>query len=162
MNETKSAVARPQERKLLGFSFSTGPEIKRMIAPKALDRFKQRIREITRKAKGVSIEKTIAELASYMRGWRGYFGFCETPVVLEYLTRWVRLRLRAVRCGGNGKHRAVAARLCWNWEFVRDWPATRPVVDAAPGTLLAPRPSRLGFPTRYFKSLGLPTLIDGC
>src|SRR5256885_6326050 len=95
VNETKSAVARPQERKLLGFSFSTGPEIKRMIAPKALDRFKQRIREITRKAKGVSIEKTIEELASYMRGWRGYFGFCETPVVLEYLTRWVRLRLRA-------------------------------------------------------------------
>src|SRR6266446_165344 len=95
VNETKSAVARPQERKLLGFSFSTGPEIKRMIAPKALERFKQRIREITRKAKGVSIEKTIEELASYMRGWRGYFGFCETPVVLEYLTRWVRLRLRA-------------------------------------------------------------------
>src|SRR2546429_3315272 len=95
VNETKSAVARPQERKLLGFSFSTGPEIKRMIAPKALDRFKQRIREITRKAKGVSIEKTIEELASYMRGWRGYFGFCETPVVLEDLTRWVRLRLRA-------------------------------------------------------------------
>src|SRR5258706_4469371 len=64
VNETKSAVARPQERKLLGFSFSAGPEIKRMIAPKALDRFKQRIREITRKAKGVSIEKTIEELAS--------------------------------------------------------------------------------------------------
>ncbi|MGB9160550.1 MAG: reverse transcriptase domain-containing protein, partial [Candidatus Sulfotelmatobacter sp.] len=65
VNETKSAVARPQERKLLGFSFSAGPEIKRIIAPKALDRFKQRIREITRKAKGVSIEKTIAELTSY-------------------------------------------------------------------------------------------------
>jgi RNA-directed DNA polymerase len=72
VNETKSAVARPQERKLLGFSFSAGPEIKRIIAPKALDRFKQRIREITRKAKGVSIEKTIAELTSYIRGWRGY------------------------------------------------------------------------------------------
>jgi RNA-directed DNA polymerase len=67
VNETKSAVARPQERKLLGFSFSAGPEIKRMIAPKALDRFKQRIREITRKAKGVSMEKTIEELASYIR-----------------------------------------------------------------------------------------------
>src|SRR5437870_2667147 len=95
VNEAKSAVAQPQARKFLGFSFTAGPEIKRMIAPKALDRFKQRIREITRKAKGVSIEKTIEELASYMRGWRGYFGFCETPVVLEYLTRWVRLRLRA-------------------------------------------------------------------
>ena len=77
VNETKSAVARPQERKFLGFSFTAGPEVKRVIAPKALDRFKRRIREITRRAKGVSIQKTIEELASYMRGWRSYFGFCE-------------------------------------------------------------------------------------
>ena len=56
VNEAKSAVARPQERKFLGFSFTAGPEVKRVIAPKALDRFKQRIREITYRAKGVSIE----------------------------------------------------------------------------------------------------------
>jgi RNA-directed DNA polymerase len=95
VNETKSAVARPQERKFLGFSFTTKAEVKRVIAPKALHRFKQRIREITRRAKGVSIEMTIAELAPSLRGWRSYFGFCETPEVLVYLTRWVRLRLRA-------------------------------------------------------------------
>jgi RNA-directed DNA polymerase len=95
VNETKSAVARPQERKFLGFSFTTGPEVKRVIAPKALDRFKRRIREITRRAKGISLQKTIEELASYMRGWRSYLGFCETPEVLVYLTRWVWLRLRA-------------------------------------------------------------------
>jgi len=50
VNEAKSAVARPQERKFLGFSFTAGPEVKCVIAPKALDRFKQRIREITRRA----------------------------------------------------------------------------------------------------------------
>jgi hypothetical protein len=44
---------------------------------------------------GIKTVGGIEELASYMRGWRGYFGFCETPVELEYLTRWVRLRLRA-------------------------------------------------------------------
>jgi RNA-directed DNA polymerase len=71
VNETKSAVARPQERKFLGFSFSAGPEPKRVIAPKALDRFKQRIREITRRAKGVSMKTTIEALAPYMRGWCG-------------------------------------------------------------------------------------------
>jgi RNA-directed DNA polymerase len=95
VNEAKTAVARPQERKFLGFSFMAGREVKRVIAPKALDRFKQRIREITRRAKSVSMETTVAELAPYMRGWRSYFGFCETPEVLVYLTRWVRLRLRA-------------------------------------------------------------------
>ena len=51
VNEAKSAVARPQERKFLGFSFTAGPEVKRVIAPKALERFKKRIREITRRAK---------------------------------------------------------------------------------------------------------------
>jgi len=95
VNETKSAVTRPQERKFLGFSFTDGPEIKRTIAPKALERFKHRIREVTLRAKGVSLETTIAELASYLRGWRSYFGYCETPYVLIQLTRWVRLRLRA-------------------------------------------------------------------
>src|SRR6202012_2657801 len=95
VNEAKSAVARPQERKFLGFSFTAGPDIKRLIAPKSLDRFKQRIREITRRAKGFSIEPTMEALAAYLRGWRVYFGFCQTPAVLVVLTRWVRLRLRA-------------------------------------------------------------------
>ena len=107
VNETKSAVARPQERKFLGFSFSAGPEVKRVLAPKALDRFKRRIREITRRAKGVSMKTTIEELAPYMRGWRSYFGFCETPEVLIGLTRWVRCDCGRP-CGGSGKHRAVA------------------------------------------------------
>jgi len=66
-----------------------------VIAPKALDRFKRRVREITRRAKGVSMKTTMEELAPYMWGWRSYFGLCETPEVLMGLTRWVRLRLRA-------------------------------------------------------------------
>src|SRR5207253_2673805 len=95
VNDKKSAVARPQERKFLGFSFTDGPVIRRRIAPKAVERFKERIREITRQARGVSLKKTMATLAPYMRGWRGYFGFCETPSLLIDLTGWVRSRLRA-------------------------------------------------------------------
>ena len=95
VNDKKSAVARPQELKFLGFSFTGGPVILRRIAPKAVERFKERIREITRQAKGVSLNTTMATLAPYMRGWRGYFGFCETPQLLVDLTRWVRSRLRA-------------------------------------------------------------------
>ena len=82
VNEARSAVARPQERKFLGFSFRAGPQVERIMAPKALGCFKHRIREITRRAKRVSIETTMAELAPYLRGWRSYFGFCETPEVL--------------------------------------------------------------------------------
>ena len=93
---TAHTIALRQQRKFLGFSFTTGPDVRRVIAPAALDRFKARTREIARRAKGVSMDTTMAELAPYLRGWRGYFGFCETPVVLQYLTRWVRLRLRAL------------------------------------------------------------------
>src|SRR6266571_235679 len=161
VNETKSAVARPQERKLLGFSFSAGPEIKRMIAPKALDRFKQRIREITRKAKGVSIETTIAELASYIRGWRGYFGFCETPVVLEYLTRWVRLRLRAAlwrQWKTPRRRRAALLEL-----GVRPRLASNTAGSGrGPWYLARAKALSVGLSNAYFKSLGFPTLIDGC
>jgi RNA-directed DNA polymerase len=90
-NESKGAAARLQERKFLGFSFRAGPDVKRTIASKAMVRFKRPTREITRKARGASIETIMKELASYMRGWVGYFGFCETPQVLIVLTRWVRL-----------------------------------------------------------------------
>jgi RNA-directed DNA polymerase len=57
--------------------------------------FKRRIREITRRAWSVSITTTLDELAPYMRGWRGYFGFCETSELLVVHARWVRLRPRA-------------------------------------------------------------------
>src|SRR5207237_10510235 len=93
VNESKSAVAKPQERKFLGFSFTSGKERKRKIAPKAIDRFKERIREITAKSRGRSMEKVMEELAQYVRGWRGYFGFCETPSILQHLDSWVRRRV---------------------------------------------------------------------
>src|SRR5258706_9003306 len=94
VNESKSAVAKPQERKFLGFSFTGGKELKRKIAPKAIDRFKERVREITHKSRGRSMEQVMEELARYLRGWRGYFGFCETPSVLKGLDKWVRRRVR--------------------------------------------------------------------
>jgi RNA-directed DNA polymerase len=161
VNETKSAVARPQERKFLGFSFSTGPEAKRVIAPKALERFKARIRETTRRAKGVSIKKTIEELAPYLRGWRSYFGFCETPEVLVYLTRWVRLRLRAAlwrQWKTPRRRRAALLQL-----GVRPRLASNTAGSGrGPWYLARGKALSVGLSNAYFKSLGLPTLIEGC
>jgi RNA-directed DNA polymerase len=74
-------VARPEERKFLGFSISNdGSE--RRIAPKALDRFKERTRELTGRTRGLSLSQIIEELTPYLIGWRGYFGFCQTPRAL--------------------------------------------------------------------------------
>src|SRR3954452_23785322 len=84
VNEAKSAVARPEERKFLGFSISNdGSE--RRIAPKALDKFKTQIRDLTRRTRGISLPQLIKELTPYLIGWRGYFGFCQTPRVLTNL-----------------------------------------------------------------------------
>jgi RNA-directed DNA polymerase len=96
VNSEKSAVARPQERKFLGFSFTGHVEPKRRIAPKAVKRFKERVREITRRRKGDSMGKRIEALKRYLTGWRGYFGFCQTPSVLVELDSWVRRRLRCI------------------------------------------------------------------
>jgi RNA-directed DNA polymerase len=96
VNEAKSAVARPQERKFLGFSFTGRREPKRRIAPKALLRCKQRVRELTRRTRGMSLEQMTKELATYLRGWKGYFGFSQTPSVLRKLEEWIRRRLRSV------------------------------------------------------------------
>jgi RNA-directed DNA polymerase len=96
VNESKSAVARPKDRKFLGFSFTWGESAKRRIAPQAVLRFKERIRRLTRRTRGISIEQMIGELRTYMVGWRGYFGFCETPSILNNLDMWTRRRLRCV------------------------------------------------------------------
>jgi RNA-directed DNA polymerase len=159
VNETKSAVARPQERKFLGFSFTDDPGTRRAIAPKALERFKDKIREITRQAKGVSIETTVKRLATYMVGWRGYFGFCETPEVLIGLTRWVRLRLRCAlwrQWKTPRRRRAALLQL-----------GVRPRLAAhtagsgrGPWYLARAKALSVGASNAYFRSLGLPSLFE--
>ena len=161
VNEAKSAVARPQERKFLGFSFTAGPEVKRVIAPKALDRFKQRIREITGRAKSVSMKTTMEELAPYMRGWRSYFGFCETPEVLIGLTRWVRLRLRAAlwrQWKTPRRRRAALLELGVRGPLASNTAGS----GRGPWYLARAKALSVGLSNAYFKSLGLPSLFEEC
>jgi RNA-directed DNA polymerase len=161
VNEAKSAVARPQERKFLGFSFTDGPEIRRVIAPKAVKRFKERIREITRRAKSVSINATMAELAPYMRGWRGYFGFCETPEVLISLTSWVR---RKLRCAMWRQWKTVRRRRAALLELgVRPRLAANMAASGrGPWYLSLTKALNVGLSKLYFRSLGLPSLFEDC
>src|SRR5213083_1120346 len=161
VNEKKSAVARPQERKFLGFSFTDGPEVRRRIAPKAVERFKERIREITRQAKGVSLETTIAKLAPYMRGWRGYFGFCETPDLLINLTRWVRLRLRAAlwrHWKTQRRRRAMLLQLGVRGILAGNTAAS----GRGPWHLAHSKALNVGLSNAYFRSGGFPSLFARC
>jgi hypothetical protein len=77
----------------------------------ALDKFKTLIRDMTRRTRGISLPQLIKELKPYLIGWRGYFGFCQTPRVLTNLEAWIRRRLRSYlwRQWGTG---TTATRNC--------------------------------------------------
>ena len=92
VNQTKSAVDRPRNRKFLGFSFTT--QRKRSIAASSKAKFKKRIRQLTKRNRGSSLQRVVSELRSYLLGWRGYFGFCQTTSVLRDLDSWIHRRLR--------------------------------------------------------------------
>ena len=98
--------------------------------------------------------------APYMRGWRSYFGFCETPETLVYLTRWVRLRLRAAmwrQWKTPRRRRAALLEL-----GVRPRLASNTAGSGrGPWYLARAKALSVGLSNAYFKSLGLPTLIDG-
>jgi RNA-directed DNA polymerase len=160
VNESNSAVAKPQERKFLGFSFTGGKELKRKIAPKAIDRFQERIREITQKGRGRSMKKVMEELARYVRGWRGDFGFCETPSVLRRLDAWVR---RRVRCAFWRQWKTGRKRFA---ELVRRG-VSRELAASTAGSRCGPwhvsqsQALDRALSNAYLSSFGLPSLVEG-
>jgi RNA-directed DNA polymerase len=93
INTEKSAVARPWHRSFLGFTVKDDPAFRRCIADQAVTRFKNRVRELTRRHRGVSLEKMIADLNPFVRGWASYFGFSQW-YELPSLDGWIRRRLR--------------------------------------------------------------------
>jgi RNA-directed DNA polymerase len=158
VNEQKSAVARPAERKFLGFSISNAPEPKRRIAAKALARFKQKTRELTGRRRGISMERMTKELASYLRGWKSYFGFCETPSVLERLDRWIRRRLRSViwKQWKHRRHARLRQRGVWGQLAINTAASGH-----GPWRIANSPAMNIAFPNAYFDALGLPRLFAG-
>jgi RNA-directed DNA polymerase len=156
VNEEKSAVARPWARKFLGFSFTSAKVPKRRIAPKALERFKERVRELTQRSKG-SLEQTVERLAIYLTGWRGYFAFCETPSLLTELDSWIRRRLRCVvwQQWKTGRTRFVELRRRGINGFQAAVVAGAP---HGPWRLARHATVQTALPNTFLSSLGLPTL----
>jgi RNA-directed DNA polymerase len=160
VNEQKSAVARPWERKFLGFSFTMNREPKRRIAPKAVLRFKERVRELTSRTRGVSIERMAEELAQYLRGWLGYFGKCQTPSVLEGLEEWFRRRLRSA-IWKQWKRGTVRFAELRKRGVGKDLAAQTAGSAHGPWRLAASPALHIALPNAYFDSLGIPRLTGG-
>jgi RNA-directed DNA polymerase len=158
VNEAKSAVARPAMRKLLGFSFTAGRHTRRRIAPQAVARCKARIRRLTQRTRGVSLTQMVRELATYLTGWRGYFGYCETPSALSKLDSWIHRRLRSVvwKQWKRGRRRFAELR---GRGVGRDLAAQTAGSPHGPWRLSASPALSIALPGAYFDSLGLPRLV---
>ena len=159
VNSEKSAVARPGQRKFLGFSFTSGREIRRRLAPKATQRFKQRVRELTRRTRGVTIETMVTQLAPYLRGWKNYFGYCRTPSVLEGLEQWYRRRLRSV-IWKQWKRGSVRFAELRKRGVGRDLAAQTAGSAHGPWHIANSPALSIALPNTFFDSLGLPRLVD--
>lgn len=159
VNESKSGVARPAQRKFLGFSFTRGKQPKRRIAPKTLLRFKKRIRELTKRNRGVSLQRMVEQLRRYLIGWRGYFGFCQTPSVLRDLDSWIRRRLRCFqwKLWKRGKTRFAELR---RRGVGKDLAAQTAGSSRGLWHLSRSPALSIALPGAYFDSLGLPKLSD--
>lgn len=94
INEKKSAVARPWQRKFLGFSFTSRKEPQVRIAKESIKRMKNKIRELTARKKPFPMEYRIQQLNQYLIGWCGYFSLADTKSIFESLDGWIRRRLR--------------------------------------------------------------------
>ncbi len=99
INEAKSAVASALGRKFLGYALwvAKGKEVKCKVAAKPLRDFKARIRKLTSRSGGCSMEQVVAKLRPYLLGWKAYFGLAQTPQVWRELDKWLRHRLRAIQ-----------------------------------------------------------------
>jgi len=157
VNKAKSAVAKPSVRKFLGFSFTSETEPRRRIAPQALARCKAKIRELTRRTRGRSLAQIVRELSIYLIGWRGYFGFCQTPSVLRKLDEWIRRRLRAIAWKQWKRGRTRFAEL--RRRGVGRLLAVRTAASPHGPWRLANSPAlAIALPNRFFSLLGLASV----
>ncbi|MEO7093299.1 MAG: group II intron reverse transcriptase/maturase [Polyangiales bacterium] len=160
INEAKSAVDRPWNRRFLGFTFrDRGARTRRRVSPRAVEKAKDRIRELTNRNRGASMSTVVKELTLYLRGWKQYFGLCEVPKPRRDLDVWIRARLRLLQVKqwirGTTAHRrlvasGVPARAAIHTakNLRRWWHAAH-----SPGMQYA-------MPISYFDQLGLPRLAS--
>jgi group II intron reverse transcriptase/maturase len=154
VNAQKSAVDRPRNRKFLGFTVSKG-DARIKVAPKAIDKLKATIRELTRRTRGHRLIDIVQELKTALTGWKAYFGIAEVLSPLREIDKWVRRRLRCYawkQWGSAGyrelRKRGVTVREAWNTSKSAHGPWRLSKTPAL----------NLALPAKLFRQMGLPEL----
>ncbi len=154
VNSRKSAVDRPWNRKFLGFTL-TRRDKRLKVAEQAIDKLKDRVRELSRRTRGHRLDAIVAELRTTLLGWKAYFGITEVLSPLRDVDKWIRRRLRCYQWkqwGPRGyrelRKRGVSVREAWNTSKSAHGPWR---LSRTPALTLA-------LPAKYFSRLGLPQL----
>ncbi|MGL3111739.1 group II intron reverse transcriptase/maturase [Bradyrhizobium sp. BR 1432] len=160
VNETKSKVRRATASKFLGFSFwvAAGRTIRRRVAPQAIERMKERVRDMTRRSAGRSLAQMCKPLGKYLTGWKGYFRLAETPGVFADIDGWIRHRLRAVQLkhwkNGHVVYRELIAR------GVHPDEARRVAINRRRWWRTSKVALNKALPNERFRRLGVPSLAS--
>jgi RNA-directed DNA polymerase len=157
INKGKSAVDSPSKRSFLGFRIVRNPQYVIGLSSDAVKRFKSKVRRLTRRRWSISMEERIEILGKYLKGWKAYYGLCETHTVFQMLDSWIRHRLRSIywkqwkvyKCRKSelikrGIH--PEASHCTAWSARGHWR-----MGNVPEV-------RMALNNRYFDSMGLPRL----
>ena len=159
VNETKSKVTRATKSKFLGFSFwvARGRTIRRRVAPQAIERMKERVRELSRRSAGKSLAQMCKPLGRYLAGWKAYFRLAETPRAFADIDAWVRHRLRAVQLKhwkrGTTVYRELVAR------GMSPDAARRVAANSRRWWHNSAMAIHIALPNRLFDELGVPRLV---
>jgi group II intron reverse transcriptase/maturase len=159
VNVAKSAVARPWERKFLGYSLTWHKAPKRRIAPSSLQRLENRIRAVLKGARGRSLANTIQELNPVLRGWAAYFKLTETKRALEELDGWIRHKLRCI-LWRQWKRPYTRARNLMRAGLTEERAFRSAFNQRGPWWNSGKSHMNRAFPKSYFDRLGLVSLLD--
>ncbi|MBM3271583.1 MAG: group II intron reverse transcriptase/maturase [Candidatus Sericytochromatia bacterium] len=96
VNRDKSAVARPWQRKFLGYTVTVNRQPKLKVAPQSVKRLKAKLRPRLREARGKSLKASIEDIRPLLKGWMAYFRLAQVKGTFEELDQWIRRRLRSV------------------------------------------------------------------
>ena len=159
VNATKSAVARPWERKFLGYSLTWHKAPKLKIAPTSLKRLDDKIREVLQGAQGRSLKKVIDELNPILRGWMAYFKLAETKQALEDLDGWIRRKLRCM-LWRQWKRPYTRARNLMKAGLTEERAFRSAFNQRGPWWNSGASHMNQAFPKSFFDRLGLVSLLD--
>jgi RNA-directed DNA polymerase len=158
INQDKSAVDRPQRRKLLGFSYQKHKgQVRIRLSNKSRDRFRVKVRELTRRTRSENLERRIQRLNSYLLGWVGYYSLADTPSVFAELDSWVRRRLRACLWA---QWKRVRTRIRELRKLGLPDGAVMKLANTRKGPWRIAKVLNSGLGTLYWRNLGLLSLAD--